>query len=228
YEKYPTADNIFIKGCAYNQPANQINLFTEFTIQANYNKLEIISKMQLYDSEVQTLTSLFFGLKKEKLVINFFENSSNYAKYTNSVSRTTFLHAIATVIEESVLEETRKSSVWSLLIDENNTITHNKTCAIVNKHVTNNIFVLQYLGLIELKEVDAIGIINNLIKFFLAKILEPSKLLHFESNGDTFSNIHQELNKTIHFITIEFIRYPDKNIEPTLGTHLHDYCIQYS
>ncbi|CAG8823828.1 30075_t:CDS:2, partial [Gigaspora margarita] len=43
---------------------------------------------------------------------------SNYAKYTNPVSEATFLHAIALVIEESVLEETRKLSVWSLLIDE--------------------------------------------------------------------------------------------------------------
>ncbi|CAG8685458.1 29278_t:CDS:2, partial [Racocetra persica] len=377
-EKYPTADNIFVKGCgtfrkdylnqhikinghinamkAYYQPANQIDLFTGFTTQADYNKLEIISKMRcvylcaqkhlpifaypdiinlmnlnlknqtklVYDSEVQTLTPPFFGPKKEKLVTDFSENSSNYAEYTNSVSGTTFLHAIAAVIEESVLEETRKSSAWSLLIDESNTITHNKTCAIVSKHVANNIPVLRYLGLIELKEVDAI-----------AKILEPSKLLHFGSDGDSkmigvrngvatklkklnpfmsnchciahrlalagkdsakdvpyfldyeitikelyayfanshtksqqraqnlleeldadfilatkfladilsiisalckifqsdyvaFSDIHQELNKTIHSITIEFIGYPDENIEPTLGTHLHDYCIQYS
>ncbi|CAG8549112.1 9579_t:CDS:1 [Dentiscutata heterogama] len=175
---------------AYYQPANQIDLFTRFTTQADYNKLEIISKMRcvylyaqkhlpifaypdiinlmnlnlknqtelVYDSEVQTLTSPFFGPKKEKLVTDFSENSSNYAKYTNSVSGTTFLHAIATVIKESVLEETRKLSAWSLLIDESNTITHNKTCAIVSKHVANNIPVLQYLGLIELKEVDAIAL----------------------------------------------------------------------
>ncbi|CAG8476302.1 19217_t:CDS:2 [Cetraspora pellucida] len=318
---------------AYYQPANQIDLFTGFTTQADYNKLEIISKMQcvylctqkylpifaypniinlmnlnlknqtelVYNSEIQTLTPPFFGPKKEKLVMNFSENSSNYVEYTNLVSGTTFLHAIAIVIEESVLEETRKSSAWSLLINESNTITYNKTCIIVSKHVANNIPVLQYLGLIELKEVDAI-----------AKILEPSKLLHFGSDGDskmigvrngiatklkklnpfisncyciahrlalaekdsandvpyfldyeitikelyvyfanshttkfladilsiisalckifqsnyvTFSNIHQELNKTIYSITIEFIVYPDENIKPTLGTHLHDYLL---
>ncbi|CAG8763563.1 19914_t:CDS:2, partial [Gigaspora margarita] len=382
-EKYSTADNIFVKGCstfrkdyfkqyikinnhinamkAFNQLANQTDLFTGFSVQADHNKLEIISKISL-----------------------------NYAEYNNSVSGTTFLHAIATVIEKLVLEETRKSSAWSLLIDESNMITHDKTCAIVSKHIANNIPVLQYLGLIELKEIDTIGIMDNLNIFFLAKMLEPSKLLHFGSDGDkvrngvsaklkklnpfmsncyciayrlalagkdsakdvpyfldyeftikeiyayfansysrwqnlqlfqaqdeespelailqvvstrwlslsnavsnlhqinfsvidalqedainnstaksklraqnlleeldvdfilatkfladilsiisalckifqsdyvALSDIHQELTKTINLITIEFIGYPDENIEPTLGTHLHNYCIQYS
>ncbi|KAF0418305.1 zinc finger protein [Gigaspora margarita] len=134
---------------AFNQPANQTDLFTGFSVQANYN------------------------------------NSSNYAEYNNPVSRTTFLHAIATVIVESVLEKTRNSSAWSLLINESNMITHNKTCAIVSKHIANNIHELRYLGLIELKEIDAIDIIDNLNNFFLAKMLEPSKLLHFGSDGDS-------------------------------------------
>ncbi|CAG8854895.1 45909_t:CDS:2, partial [Gigaspora margarita] len=66
-----------------------------------------------------------------------------------------------------------------------NTITHDKTCAIVSKHIANNIPVLRYLGLIKLEEVDAMGIMNNLNNFFLAKMLEPLKLLHFGSDGDS-------------------------------------------
>ncbi|CAG8641291.1 11425_t:CDS:2, partial [Racocetra fulgida] len=61
----------------------------------------------------------FFGLKKEKFSFNSLKGFSNYAEYTNSVFEATFLHAIAIVIEESVLEETKKLSAWSLLIDEN-------------------------------------------------------------------------------------------------------------
>ncbi|CAG8807037.1 44943_t:CDS:2, partial [Gigaspora margarita] len=90
----------------FNQPANQTDLFTGFSIQADYNKLEIISKI-----EVQTLAPPFFGPKKEKLSSDFLE-SSNYAEYTNPVSGNTFLYAIATAIEESVLEELKKSTAW--------------------------------------------------------------------------------------------------------------------
>ncbi|CAG8772727.1 2405_t:CDS:2, partial [Gigaspora rosea] len=279
------------------------------------NQTELIN-----ESEVQTLAPPFFGPKKDKLSSDVLE-SSNYAEYANSVSGNTFLYAIAIAIEESVLEELKKSTSWSLLIDESNTITHDKTCAIVSKHIANNIPVLRYLGLIELEEVDAMGIMNNLNNFFLAKMLEPLKLLHFGSDGDTLagkdsakdvpyffdyeitikelyayfanfhsrwqnlqliqaqdneapelsilqlraqnlleeldadfilatkfladilsiilalckvfqsdyialSDVHQELNKTINSITIEFIGYPDENIDPTLGTHLRDYCTQ--
>ncbi|CAG8545590.1 14539_t:CDS:2 [Dentiscutata erythropus] len=201
---------------AFNQPTNQIDLFTGFSIQANCNKLEIISKIRcvylcaqkhlpifaypdlvslvdinlknqtelVYENELQTLELPFFGPKKATSGFNVSESSlSNYAEYTNPVSGATFLHAIALVIEESVLEETRKSSAWSLLIDENNTIIYDKTCAIVSKHIANNIPVFRYFGLIELKEVDAAGIIYNLNNFFLVKMLDPLKLLHFRSDA---------------------------------------------
>ncbi|KAF0522608.1 zinc finger protein [Gigaspora margarita] len=67
-KKHPTAGNIFVKGCStfqknylkqhikisdyinamktFNQPANQTDLFTGFSVQADHNKLEIISKMR--------------------------------------------------------------------------------------------------------------------------------------------------------------------------------------
>ncbi|CAG8555013.1 2027_t:CDS:2 [Cetraspora pellucida] len=343
---------------AYYQPANQIDLFTGFTTQADYNKLEIISKMRcvylcaqkhfpifaysdiinlmnlnlknqtelVYDSEVQTLTPPFFGPKKKKLVTDFSENSSNYAEYTNSVSETTFLHAIATVIEESVLEETRKSSAWTKMLDPSkllhfgsdgdskmievrngvatklkklnpfmsncHCIAHRLALAekdsakdvpyfldyeitikelyayFANSHTQNEespeLVILQvvstrWLSLsnsvsnlhqIIFSVIDALqnNVINNftaksqqraqnllgeldadfiLATKFLADILSIISALCkiFQSDYVAFSDIHQELNKTIHFITIEFIGYPDENIEPTLGTHLHDYLL---
>ncbi|CAG8773654.1 30554_t:CDS:2 [Gigaspora margarita] len=110
----------------FNQPANQTDLFTRFSIQANYNKLEIF---QRYD--VSNFGTTIFGPKKEKLSSDFLE-SSNYTEYTDPVSGNTFLLCKYNRIEESVLEELKKSTAWSLLIDESNTITHNKTCAIVS------------------------------------------------------------------------------------------------
>ncbi|CAG8854033.1 30349_t:CDS:2, partial [Gigaspora margarita] len=56
---------------------------------------------------------------------------------------------------------------------------HDKTCAIVSKHVVKNILVLQYLGLIELDETNAEAITNNLKNFFIAKMLDMQKLMHF-------------------------------------------------
>ena len=88
--------------------------------------------------------------------------STNYATYKNPVAAgAEFLHAIATVMEESVLGEVCKSPSWSLLIDGSNTITHDKSCAVVSKYMAGNIPVLHYLGLIELLETDA--------KFFYRK-----------------------------------------------------------
>ena len=94
-----------------------------------------------------------------------------------------FLHAIATVIEESVLNEVCQSPFWSLLIDESNTITHDKTCAVVSKHMAGNIPMLRYLGLIELLDTDANAIIRNLKNFFVAKMLNTDNLMHFGSDG---------------------------------------------
>ncbi|GES97057.1 ribonuclease H-like domain-containing protein [Rhizophagus clarus] len=63
----------------------------------------------------------------------------------NLMAGADFLHAIAMVVEESVLNEVCKSLSWNLLIDESNTITHDKTYAIVSKHIAENIPVLCYL-----------------------------------------------------------------------------------
>ena len=58
-------------------------------------------------------------------------------------------------------------------------ITHDKTCAIVSKHIANNIPVLRYLGLIKLKEIDAIGIMDNLNNFFFSKNVRTFKVITF-------------------------------------------------
>ena len=94
-----------------------------------------------------------------------------------------FLYAIAIVIEESVLNEVHKSSSWSLLIDESNTIAYDKTYAIISKHMVGNILIFRYLGLIELLNTDTNVIMKNLENFFVTKLLNTDNLMHFGSDG---------------------------------------------
>ncbi|CAG8551694.1 5703_t:CDS:2 [Ambispora gerdemannii] len=189
---------------------DQNDLFTGFSLQVDHDKLQIISRMrcvylcqetfanisipdivELTEIHVKNLDELVYkqspitlapphiGPRKEKTPNSEpLELFSNYASYTNPVSGASFLHAIATVIEVS-------SSAWSLLIDESNTITHDKNCAIINKHLVQNQPVLRFLGLIELEETIAVVIMQNLNNFLLAKMLNMTKLLHFGSDGDS-------------------------------------------
>ncbi|RIB11246.1 hypothetical protein C2G38_2262101 [Gigaspora rosea] len=138
--------------------------------------LQIQNKTELvYNKSPITVSPPIFGPKRvisdtapESLLSN---QVSNYATYDNSKAGADFLHAIAIVIEEDILAKVRRSPSWSILIDESNTITHDKTCAIVSKHIVQNIPVLRYLGLIELGETNAEAITNNLKNFFIAKCL---------------------------------------------------------
>ncbi|KAF0522609.1 zinc finger protein [Gigaspora margarita] len=78
-----------------------------------------------------------------------------------------------------------------------------------------------------LEELDANFILaTKFLADILSIILALCKV--FQSDYVALSDIHQELNKTINSITIKFIGYPDENIDPTLGTHLRDYCTQNS
>src|SRR4051812_48817994 len=115
----------------------------------------------VFDQPPITLLPPSFSPKKELIISDNSSNQTNYSTYKNPMADAKFLHAIATVIEESILDEVHKSPSWSLLIDESNTITHDKTCAVVSKHMAGNIPILHYLGLIELLETDASAIIRN-------------------------------------------------------------------
>ncbi|CAG8580003.1 26650_t:CDS:2, partial [Gigaspora margarita] len=272
-KKHPTADNIFIKGCStfrkdylkqyikisdyikamktFNQLANQMDLFTGFSIQANYNKLEIISKMRcvylyaqkhlpifaypdivnlininfknqtelIYESEVQTLALPFFGTKKETLSSDFLE-SSNYAEYTNPVSENMVLYTIATAIEELVLKELKN---LQLGVSQDNETPELSILQVVStrwlslSNAESNLHQIIF-SIIDALQADA----------FLADILSIISALCkvFQSDYVALSDVHQELNKTINSITIEFIGYPDENIDPTLGTHLFLTTIQ--
>ncbi|CAG8551709.1 5704_t:CDS:2 [Ambispora gerdemannii] len=60
---------------------------------------------------------------------------------------------------------------------------------------------------------------------FLADILSTISSLCkvFQSDYVALSDVHQELNKAIDSITVEFISYPKYNILSTFGFHLCEY-----
>ncbi|CAG8781295.1 27075_t:CDS:2 [Gigaspora margarita] len=142
------------------QQSDQLDLMSSFTVQAGVNKLDIIAKMrcvylcakrhlaveafpdliELTNLQVQNQIELVYDKPPITIAPPIFAGAE-------------FLHALAVVIEEDILAES-------------NTITHDKTCAIVRKHIVKNIPVLWYLGLIELDETNA----------------EAIKLMHFGSD----------------------------------------------
>ena len=88
-----------------------------------------------------------------------------------------FLDSIGSVIKQSLFEELNSSLYWSLMIDETNSIDHDKYLAIVAKYVVNNVPIMRYLGMVNLDSTDGESIYNNIISFC------NSNEIHFGSDG---------------------------------------------
>ena len=69
------------------------------------------------------------------------------------------------------------------MIDETNSVTDEKHLAIVSRHISHNVPVTRYLGMINLDELNAEAITLNLKNFISAKGLKIENLLHFGSDG---------------------------------------------
>ncbi|CAG8647118.1 10099_t:CDS:1 [Funneliformis caledonium] len=85
-----------------------INAFSNLVELVNLqekNKTELV-----FDQPLITLLPPSFGLKKDLIISDNPSNQTNYSTYKNPMASAEFLHAIATVIEESVLNEIHKSS----------------------------------------------------------------------------------------------------------------------
>ena len=95
-----------------------------------------------------------------------------------------FLKSISRIIEENVILEVKNSSFWSLLLDESNTnSTAEKTLALVSKHITDDMPVLCFLGLIKINNATSDSLLSVVESFLLQKGLEISKMYHFGSDG---------------------------------------------
>ncbi|EXX63483.1 uncharacterized protein OCT59_017532 [Rhizophagus irregularis] len=69
------------------------------------------------------------------------------------------------------------------MIDETNSITDEKHLAVVSRHISHNVPVTRYLGMINLDELTAEAIAFDLKSFIIAKGLKVENLLHFGSDG---------------------------------------------
>lgn len=69
------------------------------------------------------------------------------------------------------------------MIDESNTVKMDKNLAIISKHISKNLPIYHYLGMIELKEGTADAIVNELSTFIQAKNLLINRLMNIGSNG---------------------------------------------
>ncbi|CAG8653930.1 10497_t:CDS:2, partial [Gigaspora rosea] len=67
------------------------------------------------------------------------ESRADYGSYSNAYAAREFIDAIGRVIEEAICQEIRESPIWSIMIDESNTITTTKNLAIVSKYISKNL-----------------------------------------------------------------------------------------
>ena len=74
--------------------------------------------------------------------------SNEYGSHLSNTSAKDIEEAIAYVIEKALCEEIRNSNNWSIMIDETNSVTDEKHLAIVSWHISHNVPVTRYLGMI--------------------------------------------------------------------------------
>jgi hypothetical protein len=107
-----------------------------------------------------------------------------YASYTNSVMAREFIEAIGRVIEQSTFNELRASGSWSIMLDESNTVSTEKTLAIVSKHLLQpGKPIYRFLGMISLTEQTSNSIMADLNHFIQAKNILYDDLYHVCTDG---------------------------------------------
>jgi len=107
---------------------------------------------------------------------------SKYGSYKNPISGCDFLDSIASMIKNSLFEELNSSHYWSIMIDEANSI-DDKHLAIVGKYIANNMPIMKYLGLIDLKTTDSENIYNKIKLFCISNEITYQNIIHFGSDG---------------------------------------------
>ena len=108
---------------------------------------------------------------------------SKYADYKNPMAGFDFLDSIANVIKQSLFQELNSSPYWSLMIDEANSIDHDKYLAIVGKFTINNMPIMRYLGMINLDSTVGEKIYDHIISFCNLNEISCDKIIHFGSDG---------------------------------------------
>ncbi|CAG8760155.1 15752_t:CDS:2, partial [Racocetra persica] len=162
---------------------SQITLHSSFAIQARTDQIKL-SKIQCGEDQNQ------FECSTE--ILNVFDNNqladdderTSYGSYQNNVSACKFIESIDRVIEQETFQELRNLDGWSLIIDESNTISAEKTLAIVSKYLIALAKpIYRFLGLILLTDSTANTIIAEINRFFQAKHISYNDLMHICTDG---------------------------------------------
>lgn len=159
------------------------------------------------NSEVMKLCDTPETLQSPSLLTKDLPLESNeYGSHLSNTSAKEMEEAIVYVIEKALCEEIRSSNHWSIMIDETNSITDEKHLAVVSRHISHNVPVTRYLGMIDLDDLTAEAIAFDLKSFIIAKGLKVENLLHFGSDGaatliGTKTGVVKRFEKINPFIT---------------------------
>ncbi|CAG8691472.1 679_t:CDS:2, partial [Gigaspora margarita] len=196
---------------------SQVNLHSSFAIQAGTDQIKVMRNIRnlYFLIEHNLSTNIFEDLCKlseiqhheeqnqfeySNKTLNIFDNNqltdnnerAPYGSYQNNVLVREFIESIGRVIEQEIFQELHDTGGWSLMIDESNTISNEKTLAIVSKHsivLANPIY--QFLGLILLPDNTANTIVAEMNQFFQAKNILYDDLMHICMDGtSTMTGIH--------------------------------------
>jgi hypothetical protein len=151
----------------------------------NYISLNIYPKIcQLVKLKDQntTTTPQVLALPKQ-IVDDTISTRSSYGTYTNNKSGKMLENSITSIIKQELRREIKNSPFWSIMIDETTSISDEKHLAIVSKHMSHNVPVLRFIGLIELEDCTANNILKQILEFIQVNELNLDNLIHFGSDG---------------------------------------------
>ena len=187
-KKIEGANNI-IAGFAKQYDKDKLTIIQQmqcvYFAAKNYISLNVYPKLchlvKLKDQSTTTSPQVL-ALPKQ-IVDNTISTRSNYGTYTNNKSGKTLEQSIANIIKQELRREIRNSPFWSIKIDETTSISDEKHLAIVSKHMSHNVPVLRFIGLIELENCTANSILEQMLKFIQVNELNLDNLIHFGSDG---------------------------------------------
>jgi Domain of unknown function (DUF4371) len=129
-----------------------------------------------------TTTPQVLALPKQ-IMDNTISTRSSYGTYANNNSGKMLERSIVNVIKQELICEIKNSPFWSIMIDETTSIADEKHLAIVSKHMSYNVSVLRFIGLIELEDCTASNIFEQILGFIQINELNLDKLIHFGSDS---------------------------------------------
>jgi NDP-sugar pyrophosphorylase family protein len=104
------------------------------------------------NSDVMKLYNTPEALQLPSLLIKDSPSELNdYGSHLSNTSAKEIEVAIVYVIEKALCKEIRNSNNWIIMIDETNSITDEKHLAIVSRHISHNVPVTRYLGMVNLE-----------------------------------------------------------------------------